>query len=622
MPNQSGYVKGRFIGEAARSILDVMDFTKKENIPGILLFIGFEKAFDSVDWNCMLKCLNVFGFGPNLVRWLETFYRNISSYVLNNGTCTSYFELQRGVRQGDPLSPHLFIIAAEILAIAIRSKPNIQGLKIGQDEFKLVQYADDLTMFVSDLECAQRVFRLLDQFESRSGLKVNYSKTEAMWIGSSRQNTETPLGLKWCNSVKALGIVFTYNEVDLLQKNFYDKLKDIRMQTRLWSCRGLSLYGKVTIIKSLLIPKMLYVFSIPPTPEDFIKQLNSIIYNFLRKGPDKIARLATINDLKHGGLDLIDIETSVKVSRLAWIGRLFSEGSLPWKAYINHLLEDFEGKFLFRCNYDVKDYKTYSKSYNELLQWWADFRASFSTKPPVSESLIWNNKNIKIDGKPIYYPNYVKTGILFCHHLQFDKDNLQSYNNAIGVGLRNTNFLVWTGVRSAIPAHLKALYSIEKESGVLEFFCGEKIFNPVTSKSKQFYHLLVSEKAKPSRGFKKLKEDFDLDDSSVANAFLNIKSLSSETFIRSFQFKILGDITYTNYRLAKIGYVPNDLCTFCEAGSETIHHLFYECSFVLFVRLGQKRFITYFMNALFQISFGNILKISGIHSLVSVRISL
>ena len=324
---------------------------------------------------------------------------------------------------------------------------------------------------------------------------------------------------------------------------------------------------------------MLYVFSILPTPEDFIKQLNSIIYNFLWKGPDKIARLATINDLKHGGLDLIDIETSIKASRLAWIGRLFSEGSLPWKAYINQLLEDFEGKFLFRCNYDVKDYKTYSKFYNELLQWWADFRASFSTKPPVSESIIWNNKNIKIDGKPIYYPNYVKAGILFCHHLQFDKDNLQSYNNAIGVGLRNTNFLVWTGVRSAIPAHLKALYSIEKESGVLEFFCGEKIFNPVTSKSKQFYHLLVSEKAKPSRGFKKLKEDFDRDDSSVANAFLNIKSLSSETFIRSFQFKILGDITFTNYRLAKIGYVPNDLCTFCEAGSETVHHLFYECSF-------------------------------------------
>ena len=86
-----------------------------------------------------------------------------------------------------------------------------------------------------------------------------------MWIGSSRQNTETPFGLKWCNSVKALEIVFTYNEVDLLQKIFYDKLINFRMQPRLWSCRGLSLYGKVTIIKTLLILKMLYVFSILPT---------------------------------------------------------------------------------------------------------------------------------------------------------------------------------------------------------------------------------------------------------------------------------------------------------------------------------------------------------------------
>jgi len=80
-----------------------MDCTKKQNIPGILLFIYyFEKAFDSLNWNLMLKCLNAFGFGPGLIRWIETFYSNISSCVLNNGLCTPYFEVQRGVRQGDP----------------------------------------------------------------------------------------------------------------------------------------------------------------------------------------------------------------------------------------------------------------------------------------------------------------------------------------------------------------------------------------------------------------------------------------------------------------------------------------------------------------------------------------
>ena len=82
----------------------------------------------------------------------------------------------------------------------------------------------------------------------------------------------------------------------------------------------------------------------------------------------------------------------------------------------------------------------------------------------------------------------------------------------------------------------------------------KKTSNPLTSKNKQFYRLLVSVKVKPSRGFIKLKEDFDLDDSTAANAFLNIQSYSSEISIRSFQFKILADITFTNHRLAKISY--------------------------------------------------------------------
>ena len=138
---------------------------------------------------------------------------------------------------------------------------------------------------------------------------------------------------------------------------------------------------------------------------------------------------------------------------------------------------------------------------------------------------------------------------------------------------------MWTGVRSAIPSHLKTQCSYENELEPLEFFCGEKKFNPLISKSKQFYYLLVSVKVKPSRGFIKLKEDFDLDDSTAANVFRNIKSLSYETFIRSFQSQLLADIIFTNYRLAKIGYVPNDLCAFCEKGSETVHHLLNECSF-------------------------------------------
>ena len=83
-----------------------MEYTKTVNIPGILLFIDFEKAFDSLEWNFVFKCLETFGFRHSLIRWVETFYNNISSCIINNGTFSANFELGRGVRQGDPLSPY------------------------------------------------------------------------------------------------------------------------------------------------------------------------------------------------------------------------------------------------------------------------------------------------------------------------------------------------------------------------------------------------------------------------------------------------------------------------------------------------------------------------------------
>ena len=122
--------------------------------------------------------------------------------------------------------------------------------------------------------------------------------------------------------------------------------------------------------------------------------------------------------------------------------------------------------------------------------------------------------------------------------------NLESYNCAKRKGLKHSNFLVWTGIRQAIPPELKRLEVNDNELWSLEFQCGEKVFNPLTSKSKHFYELLISKKVRVSRGVTKWKENFCLDDTAVSKAFLMVRSISSETFIRSFQFKILDDITF------------------------------------------------------------------------------
>ena len=133
-------------------------------MPGLLLFIDFEKAFDSLEWHFLEKCLELFNFGPDLIRWVSTFYKNVKSCIINNGLCSHYFNVERGVRQGDPLSPYLFVICVEILAIAVRNDENIEGIKISDSVTKLLQFADDTTAFLADLNSTQALLKLLNDF--------------------------------------------------------------------------------------------------------------------------------------------------------------------------------------------------------------------------------------------------------------------------------------------------------------------------------------------------------------------------------------------------------------------------------------------------------------------------
>jgi len=111
--NQTGFIKDRYIGETVRSVFDIIELTVEENIPGLMIFIDFEKAFDSLEWNYLLKCLEYVNFGPDFIRWITTFYKNIQNCVINNGMTSDYFTLQRGVRQGDPLSPYLLVVVSK-----------------------------------------------------------------------------------------------------------------------------------------------------------------------------------------------------------------------------------------------------------------------------------------------------------------------------------------------------------------------------------------------------------------------------------------------------------------------------------------------------------------------------
>ena len=103
--NQAGFFKGRFIGDTIRIIQDLIEYTNIKDLPGLLLFIDFEKAFDTKVWKFIWKMFESFNFGNSFIKWLKIIYKNPQSCIINNGHTGQYFELQRGVRQGDPLSP-------------------------------------------------------------------------------------------------------------------------------------------------------------------------------------------------------------------------------------------------------------------------------------------------------------------------------------------------------------------------------------------------------------------------------------------------------------------------------------------------------------------------------------
>ena len=103
-----------------------------------------------------------------------------------------------------------------------------------------------------------------------------------------KNSSEKPLGLEWFLTVKNLGVIFSCNQKVVSSQNFQEKLDKIQKVINIWNMRGLSLFGRVTIVKTFLIPKLLYVSSIIQTPKKTIKRMKRMILKLLRKGPDKV----------------------------------------------------------------------------------------------------------------------------------------------------------------------------------------------------------------------------------------------------------------------------------------------------------------------------------------------
>ena len=284
------------MGENIRCLYDVLQFTETNNIPGLLMLIDFQKAFDSIAWPFIQKVFRFFNFGDSIIQWINTFYNNIISCIIVNGQVSEWFNILRGCRQGDPSSPYIFILCAEILALLIRSNKDIKGITIDGTEYLIAQYADDTSLTLDGTEKSLKTcLTVLELFAEISGLCINKDKTQVIWFGS-RKNSDVTLcnehKLSWVKGqFKILGITFSLNLQEMVKINYDGKIREIKSLLISWSKRVLTPYGKITVIKSLALAKLSHLFLMLPNPDNkTIKELEKLFFNYLWNGTDRIKR--------------------------------------------------------------------------------------------------------------------------------------------------------------------------------------------------------------------------------------------------------------------------------------------------------------------------------------------
>ena len=318
--DQSGYIKGRFIGNNIRVTCDIFELAEKFEKDGMIVCLDFEKAFDSIDWEFMWHVLTSFNFGDKFIQYVKILYTNPVITIKNNGWLSETFAMSRVVRQGCPLSALLFIMCVETLSLKLRSTPNVQGFKVGNNEFKVSQYADDTTLFLKNFNSLDQALAILNVFENVSGLKLNKAKCEGILLGNLKDAETEYNGIQFTNNpVKYLGIFIGHDKVKCEELNWLPKIKKLEACLEVWKSRKLTMFGKVLIVKALALSQITYTINVLCVPNYIVKLIEQCLYKFIWEHKDRIKRTTVIGEYLQGGLKMVDVKCKINAMRATWI---------------------------------------------------------------------------------------------------------------------------------------------------------------------------------------------------------------------------------------------------------------------------------------------------------------
>ncbi|GJY92863.1 putative RNA-directed DNA polymerase, partial [Tanacetum coccineum] len=329
-------------GDMIARLLEFLKRKRKEKEASIFK-VDFEKAYDSINWKFLLNIIRM-GFGTKWYRWVETFLRSSTMSVLVNGSPSEEFGLERGVRQGDPLSPFLFILAAKGLNAIVSEaveKGIFTGVKVGENKVVVshLQYADD-TIFLGEWnkDNAKSRMCILKCFEEVSGLRVNYNKSKLYGIGVEDRELSDMARWMGCGigefPFMYLGLSIgenmrRINDWKVMVDKFKSRLAD-------WKAKTMSFGGRLTLVKSVIGSLPLYYFLMFRVPLSVIKQLERIRKKFFWGGAGEGNKLSwvkwefVIASFGLGGLNIGSLRAKNLALLGKWWWRFKNEGRNLW----------------------------------------------------------------------------------------------------------------------------------------------------------------------------------------------------------------------------------------------------------------------------------------------------
>lgn len=438
--DQTGFIKSRHSNNNVRRLLNLISRIQRHNSHGIVMTLDAEKAFDKVNWSFLFATLSKFGFGESFIHWIYVLYNAPKATVTTNGITSKNFTLQRGTRQGCPLSPLLFAIFIELLASAIRQNCKIQGIHSSRTEHKINLYADDILLYLQKpKKSLQELFSVITKFSQISDYSINWSKstilpiTENSWNPAAQNLQFSPPS----GNIKYFGINISPKLSDLVSLNFTPLLDKITNNLKRWNSLPLSLIGRIAIVKMKILPQVNYLFSMIPfkPTSNWFHSLDSAIINFYSKNKKPKISLKTLQKSKaEGGLDAPDFYYYYIANQIQFLSKWLYP-STDYNCWLELEQEDSDNIKLSDLPFITNTLKRHDCFKNQIIAstlsaWWKALEITNTKLEPSLLSPIWHNPDFEINKKPLHLNNWEAKGITHLRHI-FQNDTILTFSELL-----------------------------------------------------------------------------------------------------------------------------------------------------------------------------------------------